>query len=79
MDHRARLALGVIDLHLQHLEFILQRRTRLLGGFDRVVVRCARTVHPQRVSIGRRFISANDLARLVFFGLDARLLNFVSV
>ena len=34
MDHRARLGLGVIDLHLQHLVFVLQRRARLFGGFS---------------------------------------------
>ena len=50
-DHRSRLGLGVIDLHLQHLVFVLQRHARLFGGFDGIVVRLEVTVHDQRVSL----------------------------
>src|SRR6266404_2665009 len=52
-DHRPRLGRGVVDLHLEHLELILQGHTRLFGGFDRIVVRLEVTVHHQRVATGR--------------------------
>ena len=62
--HRSRLGRGVVDLHLKHLELILQRHAGLLGGFDGVVVRLEMAVHHQRVAVGRRLVGANDFARL---------------
>ena len=73
-DHRSRLGLGVVDLHLQHLELVLQRHAGLFGGFDGSW--CDLNDRPPPASIrGRRLVGANDFARLLFFGLDAWLLH----
>src|SRR6266436_1173444 len=73
-NRRSGLGRGVIDLHLKHLELMLQGHARLFGGFNRVVVRLEVTVHHQRVAGGRRFVGAHDFARRLFC-FDLRLFH----
>ena len=61
MDHRSRLGLGVVDLHLKHRKLMLQSHARFFGRFDRFVMRLEVTVDHQRVTGGRRLVGANDL------------------
>jgi hypothetical protein len=79
IDQRSRLVLGVVDLHLKHLESILQSHAGLFGRLDRLVMRFEMTVHDQRVTAGRRLVGADNFARLRFVRRDAGLLHASSV
>ena len=68
---------SVPDDVLEQLDLVLEKlaRVQVTAPFDGVVVRLGVSVHPQRITLGRRLVGANDFARLLFFGFDLRLFH----